>query len=155
MMADDPIRVLFLCTGNSCRSQMAEAVLRQIGGAEFEVTSAGTEPKGVNPYTVRVLLDAGIDWSAARSKSVAEFLEEQFDYVITVCNSAREACPVFPGAYHSIHWDLDDPAEVAGTDAEKLRAFQATYVDLTHRIGSFVETALRAAGRADHATIFG
>ena len=154
-MSEAPIRVLFVCTGNSARSQIAEAVLGRIGGSDFEVFSAGTAPKGVNPYTTRVLADAGIDWSAARSKSVDEFAGKSFDYVITVCDRARQACPVFPGSYNSLHWGLEDPAEVEGTDAEKLAAFKRTYLELHQRIRPFVEVALRAAGRGRHATIAG
>ena len=89
--------MLFVCTGNSARSVMAEALLRHSGGAAFEVHSAGTEPKGVNPLTLRVLAEAGLDASWARSKSVTEFAGQSFDYVITVCDQARQACPVFPG----------------------------------------------------------
>jgi thioredoxin type arsenate reductase len=136
-----PVRVLFLCTGNSARSQMAEAILEQVGGTAFEVESAGTEPKGVNPFTRRVLRDAGIDWSAATSKSVTQFTGRPFDYVVTVCDRARQACPVFPGADQSLHWDLADPAEVEGSDDDKLAAFRATYADLRGRIGGFVKTA--------------
>jgi thioredoxin type arsenate reductase len=136
-----PVRVLFLCTGNSARSQMAEAILEQVGGTSFEVESAGTEPKGVNPFTLRVLRDAGIDWSAATSKSVTQFTGRPFDYVVTVCDRARQACPVFPGADQSLHWDLADPAEVEGSDDAKLAAFRATYADLGDRIAWFVRTA--------------
>jgi arsenate reductase len=114
-MSEAPIRVLFVCTGNRARSQIAEAVLRRIGGADFEVFSAGVEPKGVNPYTVRVLGDAGIDWSQARSKSVEEFLGQPFDYVITVCDRARQTCPVFPGVHNTLHWGLEDPTDVEGS----------------------------------------
>jgi arsenate reductase (thioredoxin) len=134
-------RVLFLCTGNSARSQMAEAILERVAGDYFEVESAGTQPKGVNPLTLRVLDEAGIDWSAAESKPVERFLKESFDYVITVCDGARQACPVFPGADQSLHWDLADPAEVAGSDDERIAAFRSTYADLTDRIGAFVRTA--------------
>jgi thioredoxin type arsenate reductase len=150
-----PIRVLFVCTGNSARSQIAEAVLRRIGAADFEVASAGTEPHGVNPYTLRVLAAAGIDWSGAVSKSVDVFLGQSFDYVITVCDRAKAVCPVFPGHGETLHWDLDDPADQAGSDAEKLAAFERTYLDVTQRVGSFVEAALRAAGRESRATIAG
>ena len=146
-MSDVPIRVLFVCTGNSARSQLAEALLERIGGSDFEVESAGTEPRGVNPFAIRVLAEAGIDWSAARSKSVDEFLDQPFDYVITVCDRARQSCPVFPGQHNSLHWGLEDPAEVEGTDAEVLAAFQQTYLELVQRIRPFVEVALRAAGR--------
>lgn len=154
-MPDDPIRVLYVCTGNSARSQIAEAVLKRIGGSDFDVYSAGTEPKGVNPYTVRVLGDAGIDWSSARSKSTEEFLARSFDYVITVCDRARAVCPVFPGHGETLHWGLEDPAEVEGTDAQKLAAFQRTYLEVNQRIRLFVEVALRAAGRGRRATIAG
>ena len=111
-MSAAPIRVLFVCTGNSARSQIAEALLRDFGGADFETFSAGTEPKGVNPFAVRVLDEIGIDWSGASSKSVMDFVGQPFDYVITVCDRARQTCPVFPGEHNSLHWGLDDPAEV-------------------------------------------
>jgi thioredoxin type arsenate reductase len=136
-----PLRVLFLCTGNSARSQMAEAILEQIGGPAFAVESAGTEPKGINPFTLRILGDEGIDWSAATSKSVAQFRDRPFDYVITVCDRARQSCPVFPGADQSLHWDVADPAEVEGSDDDKAAAFRATYADLRGRIEGFVSTA--------------
>jgi arsenate reductase len=142
-----PIRVLFVCTGNSARSQLAEALLRQFGGADFEVASAGTAPKGVNPYAVRVLARRGIDWSGATSKGLDRMLDQRWDYVVTVCDRARQACPVFPGQQHSLHWGLEDPAEVEGTDAEKLAAFERTATELTQRLRPFVEVALRASGR--------
>ena len=143
-MPPAPIRVLFVCTGNSARSQIAEALLRDFGGADFQVLSAGTEPKGVNPFTVRVLSEIGIDWSGARSKSVTGFIGRPFDYVITVCDRARQTCPVFPGEHNSIHWGLDDPAEVEGTDAEKLEAFRRTRTEVATRLRPFVELARRA-----------
>ena len=152
-MSESPIRVLFVCTGNSARSQLAEAVLRRLGGSDFEVYSAGTEPKGVNPYTVRTLDDAGIDWTGARSKSVDEFAGQSFDHVITVCDRARQSCPVFPGTNNTLHWGLEDPAEVEGSEAERLGAFQKTYMDLNQRMRPFVEVALRAAGRGRTASI--
>lgn len=154
-MSEAPLRVLFVCTGNSARSQIAEAVLLRIGGADFEVFSAGTEPRGINPYTIRVLQDAGIDWSRARSKSVEEFLGQSFDYVVTVCDRARQTCPVFPGTHNTLHWGLEDPAEVEGSDAEKLAAFQRTYMEVTQRIRPLVEVALRAAGRERRLAIAG
>jgi len=143
-MPDAPIRVLFVCTGNSARSQLAEALLRQHGGDAFQVFSAGTAPKGVNPYTVRVLAEVGVDWSAARSKSVDEFLDQPFDYVVTVCDRARQTCPIFPGEHNTLHWGLDDPAEVEGTDAEKLAAFQRTRREIMARLYPFIELARRA-----------
>jgi arsenate reductase len=134
---------------------MAEAVLQRVGGEDFEVYSAGTEPKGINPYTVRVLEDAGFDWSGARSKSTDEFAGQSFDYVITVCDRARAICPVFPGHGETLHWGLEDPAEVEGTDAEKLAAFQRTYMEVNQRIRPFVEVALQAAGRSRHSIVAG
>ena len=143
-VSDQPIRVLFVCTGNSARSQIAEALLRQYGGDDFAAFSAGTEPKGVNPYTIRVLSEVGIDWSAARAKSVREYLGEPFDYVITVCDRARQTCPVFPGDHNSLHWGLDDPAEVVGSDAERLAAFRRTQLEVSVRLRPFIELARRA-----------
>lgn len=154
-MAGKPIRVLFVCTGNSARSQIAEAVLGRLGGADFEVYSAGTKPKGVNPNTVQILESAGFDWSGARSKSVDEFAGQSFDYVITVCDRARQTCPTFPGSQNTLHWGLDDPAEVEGSDAEKLAAFQRTYMEVNQRVRPFVEVALRAAGRGRTASLAG
>jgi len=150
-MSSGPIRVLFVCTGNSARSQLAEAMLGHIGGADFEAHSAGTEPKGVNPYAVRVLAELGIDWSEARSKSVTEFLDQPWDYVITVCDRARQTCPVFPGEHNALHWGLDDPAEVEGTDEVKLAAFQVTERELVNRIRPFVELARRTRRAAAQA----
>jgi arsenate reductase len=147
-----PIRVLFVCTGNSARSQIAEALLRDFGGADFEVNSAGTEPHGVNPYTIRVLDEIGIDWSAARSKSVTEFIGRPFDYVITVCDRARQTCPVFPGNHNTMHWGLEDPAEVEGTDEQKLEAFRRTRTEVATRLRPFVELARRARQTQERAT---
>lgn len=146
-MVDAPIRVLFVCTGNSARSQIAEALLERFGGADFVVESAGTEPKSVNPYAIRVLAERGIDWSTATSKSVDQFLGDPWDYVITVCDRARQSCPVFPGQQNTLHWGLEDPAEVEGRDAEKLAAFERTATDLAQRLRPFVEVARRAAGK--------
>ena len=141
--AERPIRVLFVCTGNSARSLMGEALLRHSGGPAFEVHSAGTEPKGINPLTERVLDEAGIDHSWARSKSVNEYLGQSFDYVITVCDQARQACPVFPGVHETLHWGYEDPAAVEGTEAERLAAFRSTLTMMSGRIQSFITLALR------------
>jgi len=151
-MSADPIRVLFVCTGNSARSQIAEALLRDFGGAGFEAFSAGTEPRGVNPYTIRVLDEIGIDWSGAHSKSVKEFLGRPFDYVITVCDRARQTCPVFPGEHNTLHWGLDDPAEADGSDAQKLEAFRRTRTEVATRLRPFVELARRARAAGTAAT---
>jgi len=138
-----PIRVLVICTGNSARSLMAEALLRKHGGADFEVFSAGTEPKGINPLTERVLDEAGLDHSWARSKSVTEYLGQTFDYVITVCDQARQNCPVFPGVHETLHWGYEDPAAVEGTEAQRLDAFRSTLTMMAGRIQSFITLAKR------------
>lgn len=140
------IRVLFLCTGNSARSIIGAALLRQMGGGSFEVHSAGTHPKGINPHTVRVLAPLGIDMSAERSKCVDEYAGQTFEYVITVCDAAAVECPVFPGAPERIHWSFVDPAAVEGTDDEKLAAFQRTLREMQARLTTFVPVALRRAG---------
>jgi len=144
-----PIRVLFVCTGNSARSQIAEALLRQIGGPDFEVHSAGTSPRGVHALAITVLADVGIDWSGATSKSISGFLDQRFDYVITVCDRARESCPVFRGTRNTLHWGLDDPADVIGTEEDRRAAFVATRHELVRRLRPFVETARRVAGRGN------
>jgi arsenate reductase len=138
-----PIRVLFVCTGNSARSILAEALLRHHGGERFEVHSAGTEPKGVNPLTLRVLADAGIDASFARSKSVTEFLGQSFDYVVTVCDQARQVCPVFPGVHESLHWGYEDPAAVEGRDEERLAAFRRVFIQMAERVKQFATVTSR------------
>ena len=135
------IRVLFLCSGNSARSIIGAALLRKIGGDTFEVASAGTRPKGINPYTVRVLRPLNIDLSGERSKDVAEFTGQTFDYVITVCDAAAEECPIFPGAPVRIHWSFADPAAVEGSDEEKLLAFQRTVRQMQLRISAFIPVA--------------
>jgi arsenate reductase len=123
---------------------MAEAILGRLGGSDFEVSSAGTHPGAVNPLTVRALSEIGIDWSGARSKSVLEYLDEHFDYVITVCDQAREACPVFPGEHESIHWGFDDPAAAQGTDEERMAVFRRVLGEISVRIKPFAEVARRA-----------
>jgi len=148
VVSSKPIRVLFVCTGNSARSQIAEALLRDFGGADFETFSAGTEPKGVNPFAIRVLKEIDIDWSGAASKSVTEFIGLPFDYVITVCDRARQSCPVFPGSHNSLHWGLEDPAEVEGSDEHKLEAFRRTRTEVATRLRPFVELARRARQEA-------
>lgn len=119
-------RVIFLCTGNSARSQMAEAFLRSYGGERYEAYSAGLEPKGVNPLTVRVMQEMGIDLSGARSKGIGEYLGKVlFQYLITVCDDAEKNCPTtWPGVSTRIHWSFEDPAAFTGTDDEKLAKFR-------------------------------
>ncbi len=138
-----PIRVIFVCTGNSARSQMAEALLRRDGGGAFEVVSAGVSPRGVDPMTIRALEKVGIDISGARSKPVGEFLGQRFDYVITVCDQARQTCPVFPGVHETLHWGYEDPAAVDGTEEQRLTAFRSTLAMMSGRIQSFIALALR------------
>ena len=141
-----PIRVLFVCTHNSARSQLAEALLGRLGGDDFEVHSAGTEAARVNPYAIRVLAEQGIDWTGATSKTIDGFLGQRFDHVITVCDRARETCPYFPGSTSTLHWGLDDLSDVGGTDEERLEAFRRTAAEIAERLGPFIEVALRGAG---------
>jgi arsenate reductase len=117
-------KVLFLCTGNSARSQMAEGYLRHIAGDRFDVLSAGIDPKGLNPLATEAMREAGIDISAQRSKDAEEFLGVPIQYVITVCSNAKEKCPVFPSTFKFLHWDLEDPAAAAGTNEKKLGVFR-------------------------------
>ena len=142
-MTNRPIRVLFVCTGNSARSLMAEGLVRYKGGAGFAAHSAGTERRGVDPLTLRVLAEAGIDASWARSKSVAEYLGEPFDHVVTVCDEARQACPIFPGVHESHHWGHEDPAEAMGTDEERMAVFRRVFGQLGERVDRFIPLATR------------
>jgi arsenate reductase len=136
-----PIRILVLCTGNSCRSIMAEALFRELGGDRVAVQSAGSQPAGVvNPRTIQVLEEAGLDHGWARSKSMSEFLDQEFDDVLTVCDDAAEACPVFPGPAVRTHWSIPDPAGATGTDDEVLAVYRATLADLRERIEAFLAT---------------
>jgi arsenate reductase len=139
------IRVLFVCTGNSARSQMAEAVLRRDAGDRFEAFSGGADPRPINPLTVRVLAEAGIDSSDLRSKSVSTFLGKPFDYVITLCDRARVSCPIFPGGGQTLHWGLDDPAETTGSEAEQLHAFRRSLTEVSGRIRAFIPLATLTA----------
>jgi arsenate reductase len=139
----DPIRVLFVCTGNSARSVMAEALLREHGSDAFEVHSAGTEPKGINPLTLRVLAEAGVDASPARSKSVDEYLGQSFDYVVTVCDQARQTCPVFPGVHESLHWGYEDPAAAEGTEEERMEFFRKVFTQIGERVRQFATVTRR------------
>jgi arsenate reductase (thioredoxin) len=123
-MTQQPLRVLILCTHNSARSQMAEALLRSMGEGRFEVASAGTEATHVNPFAVDVMRESGIDISGARSKHLNEFLAREFDYVITVCDSAAETCPMFPGPSERVHWSFPDPSAARGSDADKRAVFR-------------------------------
>lgn len=127
-------KVLFLCTGNSARSQMAEGYLRHVAGDEFESLSAGIDPKGLNPLAVEAMKEIGIDISQQRSKDVREFLGQAIPYVITVCDNARERCPIFPLTYKFLHWSFDDPASADGSHPEKLAVFRRVRDELRQRI---------------------
>jgi arsenate reductase len=131
-------RILVLCTGNSARSQMGEALFRHEGGAGYEVFSAGTKPSSVRPEAITVMGEIGIDISGQRSKSVGEFAGMSFDYVVTVCDNARDACPVFPGGTVRLHWSLEDPAAVEGSEAERLEAFRRIRDQLQELVRGFV-----------------
>ena len=130
-------RVLVLCTGNSARSQMGEGLFRAEGGDEFEVFSAGTKPGSVRPEAIAVMKEIGIEISRHRSKSVAEFAGQPFDYVVTVCDNARDTCPVFPAGTERIHWSFEDPAAIEGTEQKRLEAFRHTRVLIQRRVKAF------------------
>jgi arsenate reductase len=150
-------RVLFLCTHNSARSQMAEGLLRAVGGERFEVFSAGTEATHVRPLAIRAMKEIGIDISDQESKTLDRYWGQPFDYVITVCDNARENCPVFPGAGESLHWGYDDPAAVEGPEDVRREAFRRTFVAMGERISQFATLVRRerrergAAGRGAEA----
>jgi len=131
-------RVLFVCTGNRARSQMAEGLLRHLAGNRFEAHSAGTQPKGLAERTVEVMREIGIDVSGQRSKHVDVYAGQPFDYVITVCDSARQNCPVFPGGGERIHWDVEDPADTIARGDGPLDAFRAARDELRRRIEEFL-----------------
>jgi arsenate reductase len=144
-----PRKVLFLCTGNSARSIFAEFLLRRIGQDRFEVHSAGTEPAGrVNPLAIQVLKDVyHIDASEARSKSTDEYRDMDFDFVITVCDNARESCPIWPGQPIVAHWGVPDPALAMGDETERLRQFKQTALALQRRIDLFCALPLEKLDR--------
>ena len=136
--------VLILCTGNSCRSHLAEGILRAAGGEVLEVQSAGSEPAGyVHPLAVRVMREIGIDISGHRSKHLNEFVQKPIETVITVCGNADQACPMFPGQVHRYHWGFDDPAHATGTDEEKLAVFRRVRDEIRKVFEAY------AAGRRD------
>jgi arsenate reductase len=134
------IKVLFLCTGNSARSQMAEAFLRKYGGDEFEAYSAGLEPKGINPYTKRVMEEVGVNLSGQYSKHVGEYMGKiHFGYLITLCGEAEEKCPtVFPGVGQRLHWSFEDPSAFVGSDDEKLAKYREVRDQIERRIQTWL-----------------
>jgi ArsR family transcriptional regulator, arsenate/arsenite/antimonite-responsive transcriptional repressor / arsenate reductase (thioredoxin) len=128
-------RVLFLCTGNSSRSQIAEVLCEQLSGGALSAESAGSHPKPLHPNAVRVMRERGLDISDRRSKHLNEFAGQRFDYVISLCDRVREVCPEFPGEPETMHWSVPDPAREPGTDEETLPAFEATAAELEARVG--------------------
>ena len=131
-------RVIFICTHNSARSQMAEGLLRHIAGDRFDVYSAGTEATSVRPEEITVMREVGIDISDQTSKTLERYLHEPWDYVITVCDDANESCPVFPGAADRSHWSFEDPSKATGTENERLEVFRKTRNEVAGRIRMFV-----------------
>ncbi len=151
-MTDRPFNVLFLCTGNSARSIIGEAILNKAGKGRFRAYSAGSQPKGqINPHTIELLKGLGYDTSAYRSKSWSEFTEPsapKFDFVFTVCdNAAAEACPFWPGQPMTAHWGIPDPAEANGSAAEIGLAFKEAYRLLNQRIGIFIALPIDSLNR--------
>lgn len=135
-------KVLFICTHNSARSQMAEGILRHLYGEFYEVFSAGTELSKVNPYAIKVMSEIDIDISYHRSKSVDEFLEKEFDYVVTVCDDAKETCPFFPGGKKYLHKSFEDPASFYGSEEEKLNKFR----EVRDKIKNWIEKQFKPRG---------
>jgi arsenate reductase len=137
----DKTRVLFLCTHNSARSQMAEGFLRAKAGNRFEVASAGTEATRVHPLAVRAMSEVGIDLGAHTSKTVDDVRGQGWDYVITVCDAANEACPIFPGKTQRVHWSFPDPSQAAGTDEQRLAVFRHVRDDIAVRLDDWIKAA--------------
>ena len=133
-------KVLFLCTGNSARSQMAEGFLRHFAGDKFEAFSAGVKPTQINPLAIKVMAEVGIDVSKHRSKSALEFIGQKFDYVITVCDNAKQTCPVFPGKYEKAHWSLEDPAVAQGSEEQKLVVFRRLRDQIKQNIADWMKS---------------
>lgn len=130
--------VLFLCTGNSCRSQMAEGWLRHLAGDHFTAHSAGLNPTALNPLAVEAMREVGIDISAQHSKNVIDFLGQHFPYIITVCDRARDACPIFPGISFREHWPIDDPAHAEGSHEERMQVFRTVRDEIGVHVRDFV-----------------
>ena len=128
-------RVLVLCTGNSCRSQMAEELWENLGAGEWQAESAGSNPSGyVHPLAIEAMKELDIDLSENTSKHLKQFTDQQFDLVVTVCDNAKESCPVFNGATHTLHWPFDDPADATGSDEEKMKIFRRVRDEIKTKI---------------------
>ena len=137
MQKEGLLKILVICTGNSARSQMAEGFLKHYK-KEWEVYSAGTKPKSLNPLAVKIMSEKGIDISGYKSKHIDLFLNKKFDYVVTVCDNAKESCPVFPGNAKYLHWSLKDPAAIEGTKEEKLTAFRKIRDEIQNKVLEFI-----------------
>jgi arsenate reductase (thioredoxin) len=133
-------RVLFLCTHNSARSQMAEGFLRRLAGDRFEVASAGTEATRVHPLAAQAMAEVGVDLSQHRSKVVDHFLNQTWDYVITVCDAANEACPVFPNKSNRLHWSFPDPSQATGPEKQRLDVFRTVRDQIKDRVTGWIRT---------------
>ena len=131
-------KILFLCTGNSCRSQMAEGFLNNLGRERFIAFSAGSKPSSINPFAVRVMQEKGIDISNNKSEHLDKYLSDVFDYIITVCDNAKDSCPIFPGNHNKLHWDIEDPAEYAGTEEEILNFFRTIRDKIESNVREFI-----------------
>ena len=139
-------KILILCTGNSCRSHLAEGILRAAAGDIFEVHSAGSKPAGyVHPLAIKVMAEIGLDISGHRSKSMSEFLDQNIETVITVCGQADQVCPIYPGQVNRFHWPFDDPAHATGTEEEQMRVFRRVRDEIKAKFGAYA--AARRAGR--------
>jgi protein-tyrosine-phosphatase/DNA-binding transcriptional ArsR family regulator len=143
-----PIRVLFLCTGNSTRSQMAEALLQHLGGDAVEARSAGSHPRSVHPNALRVMRARGIDISEKRAKPLTQFTRRRFNYVVTLCDRVREVCPDFPGGPERVHWSIADPALEGATDEESYPAFERTAADIEDRVRFMLQIIQQQTARS-------
>tara|TARA_Y100000817_G_C16545744_1_gene406540 strand:- start:121 stop:546 length:426 start_codon:yes stop_codon:yes gene_type:complete len=135
-------KIIFICTGNACRSQIAEGILRSMAGDKFDVFSAGSHPTKVHPMSIKVMKEIGIDITSHTSDPISNFLKENIDIVVTVCNNADKACPVFPGKVERIHWRIKDPFKGWGSDRDDLVNFTRTRDDLNERIKNFLKNRL-------------
>ena len=132
-------RVLILCTGNSCRSQMAEAIWADLGNGEWDAYSAGSKPSGyVHPLAIEAMKELGVDIGGYESKSASDFQHQPFDLVVTVCDNAREDCPIYPEAKETLHWPFDDPADAQGTNEEKMPTFRRVRDEIKAKIGEYL-----------------
>lgn len=142
MMSPPTKRVLILCTGNSCRSQMAEGLWNKLGAGQWESHSAGSNPAGyVHPLAIEAMGEVGIDLTAARSKRADEFAGQAFDLVVTLCDHAKKTCPIFPGAKQTLHWPFDDPADATGTDEQRKVVFRRVRDEIHNRIKQYLKVS--------------